>query len=289
MYKITHTHIILSDHKLQVYDHKIGETMKNNLKILIGVLLILICLSIPAVSAADNNTPLEETNEDTVSIPEEDTVSINEDEPVVSEDDSLNYVAKNFGGTSNMRVDNDAECRFSESDLETAQADYMGVVKNYPDAKVIQVKEIKKVSKKVKVYKKVKVTKKFTVGKLVDGRLKMDIKKFNKLSKKYKKWGYKVTDKWSGKKRVLIAKKTVKKVKGYKTVTETKQTNNWITLTGAAFHLTYSSGGMSPAGYYIQICPLTKPYTGMEYYVNGQLFRESYDSRFGTIWTLVSV
>lgn len=223
-------------------------------------------MSISAVSATDNNTTLKETNEAPVSINVENT-------PILSEDDSTEYVAKNFSNASYMRVDNDAECTFTESDLETAKTDYMGVVKNYPEAKVIQVKEIKKVSKKVKVYKNVKVTKKFTVGKLVNGRLKMDIKKFNALSKKYKKLGCKVTDKWQGSKRVLIVSKTVKKVKGYKTVIETKQTDNWITLKGAAYHLNYSSGKMSPEGYYVKICPLTSPYTGMEYYRTGQLVK----------------
>ena len=114
--------------------------MKNRYKILIGVVLILICLSISSVTAADNNTTiLEETNQDTISIPEEDTVSINEEDSIVADDDSGNYVAKNFGQASYMTVDDEAKCTFTESDLQTAKNNYMGVVKKYPDAKVIPV------------------------------------------------------------------------------------------------------------------------------------------------------
>lgn len=235
--------------------------MKNSLKIVIGVSIILLCLGISAVSAAENTTPLEKTNNNTISISENDS----------PKNDSTEYVARNFESYYYMKVDKTANCTFSESDLQYAKKHYMGVTKTFKDAKLIKVKEVKKVSKRVKTYKYSKITKKAKVGKFVNGRLRMDQKKYFKLLRIYESNGYTVTERCSGNNYMLVATKTVKKFNGYKTVKVYKETNNWVTLKGVAYQLVYSPGGMDPEGYYVSISPLTFPYTGKEYYSDGDL------------------
>lgn len=198
--------------------------MKSTLKILIGLSILILCLSMTAISAADNETPIESADDNAVSVAsQEDNIVLEEtadDNTLGSSDDTYTITAKDFKNNDRIKIDKNFKYTISKDDIDDAKnAKNFVIYKKFPNVKVKVYKPVKTTVKE-KVYKtvKVKTTKKFTCWHLTKKTLKMD-KKYFKNYYKYQSQGYKIDKgKWT---------KTGNTWKCVFTATKTKKVTKW--------------------------------------------------------------
>lgn len=223
--------------------------MKHVLKILIGISILILCLNIATISAADNSTIVKSIDEHSVALAsEENDFSLEKtaDENALGESqDNYLITAKNFRNNDRIEIDKNFKYNVSKKDVDDAKEAANGIIcKKDPNVKVKVFKPVK-VTVKEKVYKKVKVktTKKFTCWHLTKKSLKMD-KKYLKYYYKYQAQGYKIDKgKW------------VKTGNGWKcifTATKIKKVNKWTGKYKTRKVTQYKSKTLK--GIQIQIC-----------------------------------
>lgn len=204
--------------------------MKYKCAILIISLIFISCVLIGAVSAVDVEAALNDGKDNNLYCCKQ-VSNLKE-----------NKVVKTYGS------DHSAYVEFNEKEIKKAKSDYMGVTKK-AEGKV-------KVKKYYPKYKKVKKVKKFTCMSKTKKKVILDKKSFKKYYK-CKQKGYKVKLKWKGNKCICTAKKTVKKIVGYK--------SKWVKSKLNA-NLFYTEGGMIDEGWYIDFFP-RKCHDSPDYYI----------------------
>lgn len=153
--------------------------MKNTTKIFISISILVILLSIPAISAEDNATILKSTDD-----------SSSQNEYTITADD--------FTRNDMIQLNQNFKYTITQKDIDTAKNSSKGwITKKLPDVKV-KVFEPVKVTVKEKIYKtvKVKITKKFTCWHANKKTIKMDANYLQNYYK-YQAEGYNIdSGKW---------------------------------------------------------------------------------------------